>query len=92
MSGTKTNVSDINIKEDKIIMEDLNPIKHHLTESVWTLLNEEGEVVSQHVSSLKSCEFICSICRQQQCKCYECNISTMENIVMCDMYNNWFHW
>ena len=47
MSGAKINVSDVNIKEDKIIMEDLNPIKHHLTESAWTLLNEEGEVVSQ---------------------------------------------
>ena len=47
MSGAKINVSDINIKEDKIIMKDLNPIKHHLTESAWTLLKEEGEVVSQ---------------------------------------------
>ena len=47
MSGAKINVSDINIKEDKIIMENLNPIKHHLTESAWTVLNEEGEVLSQ---------------------------------------------
>ena len=43
----KINVSDINIKEDKIIMEDVNLIKHHLTESAWTLLNEEDEVVIQ---------------------------------------------
>ena len=47
MSGAKINVSDINIKEDKIIMENLNPIKHHLTESAWTVLNEEGEVLIQ---------------------------------------------
>ena len=47
MSGAKINVSDINIKEDKIIMENLNPIKHHLTENAWTVLNEEGEVLSQ---------------------------------------------
>ena len=47
MSGAKIKVSDINIKEDKIIMKDLNPIKHHLTENAWTLFNEEGEVVSQ---------------------------------------------
>ena len=51
MSGAKINVSDINIKEDKIIMENLNPIKHHLTESAWTVLNEEGEVLNQRCIS-----------------------------------------
>lgn len=43
-SGTKIDVGDVDIKDDKIIMEDLKSIKQHLTESAWTLLNKEGKI------------------------------------------------
>lgn len=43
-SGTQLDSTDIIINDDRIIMEDLELIKHHLTEKAWTLLNQEGEL------------------------------------------------
>ena len=43
-SGTKIDVIDIDISDDRIVMEDLDHVKQHLRDSAWTSLNQEGKV------------------------------------------------
>ena len=40
--GTKIDISDIAINDDRIIMGDLSPLKQHLTENAWVLVQQEG--------------------------------------------------
>ena len=51
-SGAKIDITDIDISDDRIVMEDLDHVKHHLTESAWTSLNQEGKVLQLHEARL----------------------------------------
>ena len=45
-SGKKLNSTDINISDDNIITKDLTEIKEYLTESAWSLLEQEGKCMT----------------------------------------------
>ena len=60
-SGTQLDSTDMLINDDRIIMEDLEPIKQHLMKKAWTLLHQEGKLQSRtikrnvHSTVLQSC-------------------------------------